>query len=69
MECCEECKLFEACEELYPKASDRPPCAPKLADRAQQPTTGKVTACPACHSANVKCRGSIMNCEDCGERW
>jgi len=69
MECCEECKLFEVCEELYPKASDRPPCAPKLADRAQQPVIGKVTACPACHSANVKCRGSIMNCEDCGERW
>lgn len=31
--------------------------------------TGKVTACPTCGSNNVKCRGAIMNCEDCGERW
>ena len=32
-------------------------------------TTGKAVPCPKCGSNNIKCRGSIWNCEDCGERW
>lgn len=29
----------------------------------------KDICCPKCKSTNVKCRGLIFNCEDCGERW
>ena len=25
--------------------------------------------CPKCKSNEVKCRGSVMNCEECGELW
>lgn len=29
----------------------------------------KLHSCPKCKSNNIKCRGIIYNCEDCGERW
>lgn len=28
-----------------------------------------ISECPKCKSSNIKCRGAIYNCEDCGERW
>lgn len=32
-------------------------------------TTGKAVPCAKCGSTNIKCRGSIWNCEDCGYVW
>jgi len=29
----------------------------------------QITPCPACQSNDIKCRGSIMNCENCGATW
>ena len=56
---------FKGADDLFYDAEARP----DIKEGGALRTTGKVTACPACHSANIKCRGSIMNCEDCGERW
>jgi hypothetical protein len=30
---------------------------------------GEPNPCPSCNSHNIKCRGAITNCEDCGETW
>jgi hypothetical protein len=32
-------------------------------------TTAKAVTCVKCGSNNIKCRGSIWNCEDCGFTW
>lgn len=28
-----------------------------------------IKPCPTCGSRNIKCRGSLWNCEDCGKQW
>lgn len=56
---------FKGADDLFYDAGARP----DIKEGGALRTIGKVTACPACHSTNVKCRGSIMNCEDCRERW
>lgn len=44
--------------------------APEIAEAvANVLTTGKAVPCVKCGSKNIKCRGSIWNCEDCGFTW
>jgi hypothetical protein len=64
MECCEICRICETCERVYPRMSELPPCAQKARLKPAD-----VSECPKCHCLNIKCRGAISNCEDCGHVW
>jgi len=45
------------------------PSAIRIKDGVATINNIQITPCPACQSTNIKCRGSIWNCEDCGHVW
>lgn len=64
---CDDCKLLSCAAngdpgDGYCYQAEKP-------GTTEQRIDTKLHACPKCKSTNVKCRGRIWNCEDCGERW
>lgn len=57
------------CDGNWDRYSEYTAARTRICDLVPGWIVGEVTACPACRSPNIKCRGSIMNCETCGERW
>ena len=69
---CDTCEA--GCDSRGEKGVDKCLTTEKPAQNAAEAvanvlTTGKAVPCVKCGSNNIKCRGSIWNCEDCGFTW